>query len=184
MEGALIRFALRGPLHWLRAVDLADPSAGTNLLVSLSRWGAGWLGHDVPQPEENVHPRLTVAEDFTVTVAPDVPLGDRFRVERFAEWQSSYPNYVYRITQRTLKRAADTGISAGQIADFLKSRGRQTPPRDRCARAVCRCSPYPEIGLTSCTVASKILPSLAPAPDTVLFSQSLLHQRSSTRSAT
>jgi hypothetical protein len=129
VEGALIRFLLRGPLHWLRAIDLADPSAGTNLLVSLSRWGAGWMGHDVPQPEENSHSKISVAEDFTVTVAPDVPLADRFRVERFAEWQASYPNYVYRITQRTLKRAADTGISAGQIADFLKTRGRQTPQR-------------------------------------------------------
>jgi len=129
VEGALIRFLLRGPLHWLRAVDLADPSAGANLLVSLSRWGAGWLGHDVPQPEENAHPKLTVAEDFTITVAPDMPLADRFRVERFAEWQSSYPNYVYRITQRTLKRAAENGVGAGQIAEFLKTRGRQTPPR-------------------------------------------------------
>lgn len=129
VEGALIRFLLRGPLHWLRAIDLADPSLGSNLLISLSRWGAGWLGHDVPLPEENPHPKIAVAEDFTVTVAPDVSLSDRFRVERFAEWQASYPNYIYRITQRTLKRAADGGVTAARIADFLRTRDRQAPVR-------------------------------------------------------
>jgi hypothetical protein len=125
----LIRFLLRGPLHWLRVIDLADPSLGNNLLISLSRWGAPWLGHDVADPDENSHPKLSVAEDFTVTVTPDVALSDRFRVERFAEWRASYPNYVYRITQRTLKRAADTGVSAGRVADFLRTRDRQAPER-------------------------------------------------------
>ena len=129
VEGALIRFLLSGPLHWLGAVDLAEPSAGTNLLVSLSRWGSFWLGQDVPPPEEQPHRAMTVAEDFTVTLAPAAPLADRFRVERFAEWQASYPNYVYRITQRTLKRAADNGIHVAQIVEFLTSRSRQTPPR-------------------------------------------------------
>lgn len=129
VEGELIRFLLRGPLHWLRAMDLAEPSVGSNLLVSFSRWGARWLGHDVPEPEEDGHPRITVAEDFTVTVTPDVSLYDRFRVERFAEWQQSYPNYVYRITQRTLKRAAEDGVPAARVAEFLKRHDRNASPR-------------------------------------------------------
>ncbi|MBK8051378.1 MAG: hypothetical protein IPK16_32325 [Anaerolineales bacterium] len=129
VEGALIRFLLRGPLHWLRAIDLAEPAAGSNLLFSLSRWGAGWLGHDVPIPDETPHATITVAEDFTIRVAADVALADRYRVERFAEWQASYPDYVYRITQRTLKRAAEQGVNMGQVTEFLKTRARQTPGR-------------------------------------------------------
>lgn len=129
VEGALLRFLMRGPLHWLCALDLAEPSAGANWLVSLSRWGAGWLGHDVPQPDEKTHTQIDVAEDFTVTLQADAPLADRFRVERFAEWQQSYPTYVYRITQRTLKRATENGIATAQVVDFLKSRNRQTPAR-------------------------------------------------------
>jgi hypothetical protein len=70
-----------------------------------------------------------VAEDFTVTVSPDVSLSNRFRVERFAEWQSSYPSYVYRITQRTLKRAADSGIAANRVAEFLRTHDRHASPR-------------------------------------------------------
>ncbi len=140
VEGALIQFLLHGPLHWLNAFDLAEPSAGDNYLISLSAWGAIWLGHDVPQPDEQLQPTIDVAEDFTVTLSADVSLAERFRVARFAEWQSSYPDYVYRITQRALKRAAENGIATSQVVDFLSSRCRQTPARviaalERFARA-------------------------------------------------
>jgi hypothetical protein len=120
---------VRGPLYWLNVVDLAEPAAGDNLLLSLSGWGARWLGHDTPLPVETPAHRITVAEDFTVTVPHAAPLADRFRVERFAEWQRSYPDYVYRITQRTLRRATDDGISVAQITQFLTGQGRHAPER-------------------------------------------------------
>jgi hypothetical protein len=121
VEGALIRSLISGPLHWLAMLDLAEPSGGDDLIVSLSQWGARWLGHDVPEPQEQLHHAFTVGEDFTLTLSPGVILADRFRVERFAQWQASYPDYVYQINQRSLKRAADTGITPQQILDFLKS---------------------------------------------------------------
>lgn len=129
VEGVLIRFLLRGPLYWLNVIDLAEPAAGDNLLLSLGPWGARWLGHNTPQPDAPSQQRITVAEDFTVTVPQATPLADRFRVERFAEWQRSYPDYVYRITQRTLRRATDDGISVAQIRQFLAGQDRQAPPR-------------------------------------------------------
>ena len=72
--------------------------SGDDLRISLSRAGASWLGHDVPAPEEHVAHAITVEEDFTVTLAPSVALADRFRIERFAQWQQSYPRYTYQIT--------------------------------------------------------------------------------------
>ncbi|MBW7883784.1 MAG: hypothetical protein H3C34_14335 [Caldilineaceae bacterium] len=129
VEGALLRFGMRGPLFWLAVVDLAEPAAGSDLLVSLSRWGATWLGHDVPAPEEHVSNVIQVAEDFTLTLEPGVSLADRFRVERFAQWKQSYPNFVYQITQRTLKRAAERGITGPRIARFLREHGRPAPMR-------------------------------------------------------
>jgi hypothetical protein len=129
VEGALLRFLVRGPLHWLGVIDLADPSAGDNFLVSLGRWGAFWLGHETPQPEEHLHRSLTVKDDFSLTLALDAPLADRFRVERFAQWQSSYPEYRYQINQRSLKRAAESGVTSQQIVEFLKSRCRTIPDK-------------------------------------------------------
>jgi len=129
VEGALLRFLLSGPLHWLAAFDLAEPSAGDDLLVSLSGWGARWLGHDVPEPHDPARRAVTVGEDFTLTLATGMPLADRFRVERFAQWQASYPHYTYQINQRSLKRASEEGIAAQQILDFLKLHGAQVPER-------------------------------------------------------
>jgi hypothetical protein len=122
VEGALLRFLLSGPMYWLAAVDLAEPSAGNDQLFSFSRWGARWLGFDTPEPEQTPGRAITVGEDFAITLANGVSLADRFRVERFAQWQQSYPHYVYQINQRSLKRASDAGITAQQLLDFLHKR--------------------------------------------------------------
>lgn len=129
VEGALLSFLVHGPLYWLGAIDLAEPSAGDQWVMSLSQWGARWLGHDTPQPHEPPRRSMQVRDDFTVTLPVGAALDDRFRIERFAQWQASYPQYVYQINQRSLKRAADSGVTAQQISDFLSARCRQVPER-------------------------------------------------------
>ncbi len=129
VEGALLRFLIRGPLHWLGAIDLAEPSAGDDWLLSLSQWGSLWLGQDTPQPHEATHGPMVVGEDFTLTIPIGTSLSDRFRVERFANWQSSYPDFVYQINQRSLKRAADQGIGTERISEFLQQHSRGIPPK-------------------------------------------------------
>lgn len=134
VEGALLRFLLRGPLYWLQVMDLAEPSAGDDFSISLSQWGAYWLVKDSPQPHEAARPPISVEEDYTVVVPYGTPLIDRFRVERFAEWKSSYPHYVYQIRQQSLQRAAQEGIVAERIVEFLKQRTRAMP--DKVAKAL------------------------------------------------
>lgn len=129
VEGALLRFLIRGPLAWLAVLDLAEPGAGDDTLLSLSAWGAQWLTPDAPAPNEQVHNHIVVKEDFTITIEPGVSLADRFRVERFAQWQQSYPTFIYQITQRTLKRAAERGVTGARIARFLRERCRNVAPR-------------------------------------------------------
>jgi hypothetical protein len=129
VEGALLRFLIRGPLHWLGALDLAEPAAGDDWLMSLTSWGARWLDKDVAQPYEASVRQLTVREDFAIELPLAAPLFDRFRVERFAQWQSSYPQYVYQINQRSLKRAADSGLAPAQILSFLAGRTSRIPER-------------------------------------------------------
>ena len=129
VEGALLRFLLNGPLYWLTAVELAEPSAGDDLLLSLSGLGARWLGQEGEVPEETGRPPIDVAEDFTVQLAPSTPLMDRFRVERFSSWQASYPRFVYQINQRSLKRAAEEGVPPDRILAFLRARARTMPER-------------------------------------------------------
>ena len=125
----MLRFLVRGPFSWLAVLDMAEPSAGSDMLLSLGRWGGYWLGDGIPQPEEHPASTMTVTEDFLVTLEPGVSLDDRFRVERFAQWQQSHPTFVYQITQRSLKRAAEGGVSSVRIAGFLRQRARNSAPR-------------------------------------------------------
>jgi hypothetical protein len=133
VEGAFIRFLVEGPLYWLSALELAEPSAGDDLLFSLNPWGAIWLGHNTPQPHEPTRRSLTVGDDFTVRLIAGTPLSDRFRIERFAQWQASYPDFVYQINQRSLKRAADEGINAQQILTFLQNHAPLVPEKVKAA---------------------------------------------------
>ena len=134
VEGVLLRFLLNGPLYWLSTMDLAEPSAGDDLLFSLSGWGARWLGHDSEIPNETRRPAIVVEEDFTVELPAGTPLVDRFRVERFSSWQASYPQFLYQINRRSLTRAAGEGVQPDRILDFLNSRARQDAATD-CSRA-------------------------------------------------
>ncbi len=129
VEGVLLRFLLNGPLYWLSAVDLAEPSAGDDLLLSLNAWGARWLGHDSETPNEARRRPIVVEDDFSVELPADTPLMDRFRVERFSNWQASYPRYLYQINQRSLNRASDEGVQPDRILAFLSSRASKVPQR-------------------------------------------------------
>ncbi len=127
VEGELLRFMIRGPLHWLALLDIAEPSAGDDLLISLNERSAGWLGLTPAQSPEQSRHTIAIGEDFTLTLSPGIALADRFRIERFAQWQASYPQFVYQINQRMLRRAKEEGISSDQILNFLQSRGAQVP---------------------------------------------------------
>lgn len=127
VEGALLRFLFHGPLYWLQALDLAEPSAGDDYLISLSQWGAFWLEYDVPQPHEPARRPISVEEGNMITMPLDVASGDHFRVARFAEWRVSYPNYVYEITEASLARAASEGVTGPRILGFLQQRCRVVP---------------------------------------------------------
>lgn len=129
VEGALLRFLFVGPLSWLRVVALAEPSAGDDLLLSISPAGVVWLGHSQSAPEEPARSPFVVADDFSVQVPFGTPIGDRFRVERFAQWQSSYPYFRYQISQRSLQRAGAEGIKPGRILEFLRQRARNIPAK-------------------------------------------------------
>lgn len=127
VEGLLIGFLLQGPLHWLGIFDVAEPSAGDDMQVALTPLGARWLGQEADEPAEPSRRPLQVGDDFTIRLDVSTALAERFRVERFANWTSSYPHYVYQMNQRSLKRAQEEGIPADRILAFLQQRARAVP---------------------------------------------------------
>lgn len=132
VEGELLRFLLSGPLHWMGATALMPMGADSPGAVSLTAAGDAWL-HGAPAPAEPEPSRLTVQPDFTVLAPAAASLLDRFRLARFTTWlepvwSDGLPTFVYRISQTGLRRAAQQGIDAARVLDFLQARTAEPLP--------------------------------------------------------
>ncbi len=126
VEGALLRFVLIGPLHWLGAAALPAGDNAPPASVSLTPTGHAWL-NGAPAPDEPEPALLAVQPDFTVLAPAGAALLDRFRLARFTTglgmtWDAGQPTFAYRISQTGLRRAAQQGIDSARVLVFLQER--------------------------------------------------------------
>lgn len=113
VEGALLRYLLRGPLHWLDVVALGD---GRHAL-RLTGAGAAWLAGRELTTETPAEPcRL---EGSTLLVPASLDRFRRFQLARLAEWEPGGPPYRYRLTPSSVGRALRQGVTREQIESFL-----------------------------------------------------------------
>ncbi len=116
VEGRLIRYIWSGPLLWFGLIAWNEETRSWSLTPA----GLAQLDPDASTlPASSAPPNLLVTDDFRVVLPPDHRPYDRFRVARFCAWETSSPDYRYRITQRGLRRAATAGIGPEQILEFL-----------------------------------------------------------------
>lgn len=126
VDGALVRFLICGPMHWLGLVDLAAPGAGEPpTALRLSRWAhALWHGN-APDglPEEKAS--LKVMVDGRLAIPFLAPRAVRYQVARFCQWegekeQDGLTEYHYRITPNGLEQARGQGLRATQLVGLLR----------------------------------------------------------------
>ncbi len=113
VEGALLRFIVAGPLHWLGMVDL-DADRIAFCVTPVGRWLIAQ--GDAPMPSEET--------TFTVHLNGQVDVSaarryDRFQLARVAEWVASGETYTYRVTPASLERARAQRIAPERIIEFL-----------------------------------------------------------------
>jgi hypothetical protein len=125
VDGAMLRFILTGPLHWLGLVDLGD--GGT--LCRLTVYGRALCGEtDWPDPPED-RPHTTLQSDGTILAPRTLSRYERFQLARITEWGKAGDPYVYRLTAAGLQRAAEQHIQADAIQAFLRrTSGEDLPP--------------------------------------------------------
>ncbi|NLE75595.1 MAG: hypothetical protein GX605_02435, partial [Chloroflexi bacterium] len=99
VEGALVRYLLTGPLHWLGVVDLD----GESQRFSLSPVGTALLSGDA-RPAVGPPEPARWAEPLLLELPPESSLLDRFQLARLAEWQESEPPRRYRLTASSVGR--------------------------------------------------------------------------------
>jgi hypothetical protein len=126
VEGALLRYLVSGPLHWLGAVDLGfDAAPGQPTAFRLAESGlvlfeiaplpTGEPGGGSPESAD-----LAVGDDFSVRVPPDSSLYTRFQLARFTDFLGREAGGVrYRLSPQGLARVQGEGITPDQIIAFL-----------------------------------------------------------------
>ena len=130
VDGALLRFLITGPLHWLGILDLASPEPGqTPSAFRLTQWAAPLLeGASVEGlPQEDAS--LLISSDARLRVPSLVPRAIRYQVARFSRWEGATErDYAYRITDASLKRAREQGLSVSHLLSLLRRHALTVPP--------------------------------------------------------
>ena len=147
VDGALIRFIVVGPMHWLGLTDisrqplptLAESNAGairetafrlTSLFAALTGQ-ACWKINETPAT-------IQVYGNGSLRLSRAVSRYDRFQAARIAAWRPlrDAEHYDYEITANSLLRAAEDGVALRHVMTFLqRASGGQLPPRLQAALA-------------------------------------------------
>jgi hypothetical protein len=130
VDGALIRYILTGPLHWLGVLDLATPEAETEVTAfRFSGWSDTLLQGRPPQGMPLEEQPLLVRSDARLSARRLTPRRVRYQVARFCEWEKETPDgYQYRITPASLKRAQQQGLTVAQLLALLNRHVKTIPP--------------------------------------------------------
>ncbi len=130
VDGALVAYLIRGPLHWLGIVDLAAPEAGREATAfRWCRWADALMKGGTPLGSKVGGQRLKVDSRGGVFVPTLVPRPIRYVVARFCDWLPKQKDaYRYQITARALERARKQGLEARQLMGLLKAHGSSSLP--------------------------------------------------------
>jgi hypothetical protein len=121
VDGALVRFLITGPLHWLGIFDLAAPSAGAApTAFRHSGWGqALWHGSPPDLPKEVAQARAS--SEGLIRMPPLAPRAARYQIARFCQWETESPQeYRYRVTPGALERARAQGLRTSHLVSLLR----------------------------------------------------------------
>jgi len=129
VDGAMIRYLITGPMHWLGLMDLASALPGEPVAAfRLSPWAPKLLlGKPVDLPEENQS--MSALSEGIITAGRFTPRLVRYQVSRFCLWvEENEDQYVYQLTPASLLRAADQGLKIIHLKTLLKKHCETPPP--------------------------------------------------------
>jgi hypothetical protein len=118
VDGALVRWLIEVPLHWLGLVDTA---AGCFRVTALGAAFLGQAGWDEP---DTAGAPLAIRADGTLHAIAATPAYDRFQLARISDWEPlDGEAYHYRLTPASLARAVRKGIELPRIIEFIERAG-------------------------------------------------------------
>ena len=130
VDGALIRFMITGPMHWLGLVDLASPAVSQPITAfRFSEWFTplmmGQAIEGLPQEDQLVES----FSDGTLVASRLTPRLGRYQISRFCDWvEESEGKYRYQLTPASLAVAAKQGLKVSHLETLLQRYGAEPPP--------------------------------------------------------
>jgi hypothetical protein len=130
VDGALIRYLISGPLHWLGILDLAASEETAPVTAfRFSGWAARLLAGAPPQGLPEELSKIHVRSDGRVSVPALAPRAIRYQLARFCQWEDETPHeYRYRLIPSSLKRARKQGLRVGHLLSILRRHADAIPP--------------------------------------------------------
>jgi hypothetical protein len=130
VDGALMRFVITGPLHWLGILDLASPAEDVPpSAFAYSSWSGELLKGMAPigLPEENGI--IVARSDARLWVPRLAGRSVRYQVARFCDWEEEKEEgYLYKISPASLERARLSGLRVGGLLSILRRYATSVPP--------------------------------------------------------
>ena len=131
VDGALIRFIITGPLHWLGWMDLAETTGKPEVTAfHPSRRATAFWNDQVPDFADKEDQPVLLSSDATIRVQPLSPRSVRYQIARFGEWvRSNEREHIYRLTPASLEAAQKQGLKITHLLTLLKRHsGGPIPP--------------------------------------------------------
>jgi len=136
VEGALLRYLITGPLHWLGIIELASLSKDAQpAAFRFTTWGDALLhGKILPELQDKTASVL-VNSDARLRIARQVPRAVRYQLARFSTWETDdlrdphgEITYCYRLTPSSLAHAQEQGLTIKQLLAYLHRHAPIVPP--------------------------------------------------------
>jgi len=135
IEGALIRYVITQPLHFLGAVDLGGAHPGKlNLSFRLTSISKTLFDEGFQLDSQEDPTPVKVFPDGRIIASPTSPQSHRYQIARFCDWvKFNKTGTQYRISPSALQRAKDQELSLKQIRSILETTNQDTlhPSLDR-----------------------------------------------------
>jgi hypothetical protein len=122
IDGALIRYVITGPLHWLGIVALACPAPELSPSAFLITKIGGELLQGKAVPNLTVETgKVQVTSRGCIHVPRRAPRAVRYQIARFCEWEDEkWDEFQYRITPPALEKACEQGLKLEHLLVLLQ----------------------------------------------------------------
>ncbi|HSF83044.1 MAG TPA: helicase-associated domain-containing protein [Anaerolineales bacterium] len=130
VDGALIRFVITGPLHWLGILDLAAPAEdAAPSAFRFSNWAGALLAGLPPVGFPAEEGQLLVSSNAHIRAPRLSPRPVRYQLARFCEWEKADEDaYDYKLTPASLVRAREQGLKTTHLITLLNRHTKAVPP--------------------------------------------------------